>query len=64
MSKRLAEGLGSCHWSILVGLLGASSTFLRLGCTDLKEIGRHKGEVAGGEHAQVGVAEESKGHSW
>lgn len=37
VSKRLAEGLASHHWSILVGLLGVSSTFLRLGCTDLKD---------------------------
>lgn len=47
-----------------VGLLGASSTFLRLGEADLKEIGKCKGEVAGGENTQTVFAEESKGSSW
>ena len=47
-----------------VRLLGASNTFLRLGWTDLKELGKHEREITEGENAQIGFAEESGGCSW
>lgn len=66
MSERSAEGLALWSWASMfaVRLLGAFSTFLRLGWAGSKEVERRTREAARGESTQRGFAEESKGCSW
>lgn len=60
--KAWPSGTGASMFA--VRLLGAVSTFLRLGWAGSKEVERRTREAAGGESTQRGFAKESKGCSW